>query len=226
MDILLLFLLFFALPIVTITLLVWLVIWRVSSEPREPERTAAVAEVALRLGLCQVADLPRVTARVRELLQPPDDVVGVVNEKPELAFTFNVGKHDAFLYEWSYGLRAGEYSAHVYQRAYVMLGYGAPHLRAVPTALYGKPAKPIEFPEDRTFAKRFWVEGADVGAVRHYLRPGLRRFLLAQGGGWRFHAGPEGVALIARGRTRPAEVAQVRLILERLAAVAEDWARR
>lgn len=115
-----------------------------------------------------------------------------------------------------------------YQRAYVVLGPGAPFLRVMPRGIRGlgerldhQPWRPIEFPQDRSFSRAFWVEGGDEGAIRSYLEPGRRRFLLRHARGWRFNAGPEGVALLRRGRTPRGEWPRVALILERLATAVE-----
>ena len=181
-------------------------------------------QTALRLGLRQVPDLPAVMGRVGALLQP-EGGDGAVLWKPGPAFALSVGRREAFLFEWSHPDAR-------FRRAYVVLGPRAPHLLASPrrrfTILeeYEEPTGAIGFPEDPPFSRTFWVWGADPVAIRLFLGPELRRFLLAYRRGWRFHAGPEGAALSRWGRTPPSEWPQMRAILERLAAVVEAAARR
>jgi hypothetical protein len=158
----------------------------------------------------------------------------VILWKPGPVFSLSVRGRVAFLYELRYATALqGEYGptghGHNYQRAYVVLGAGAPFLRAMPRGILSlrerldgyRPASPISFPQDRSFSEAFWVEGTDESAIRCFLEPQLRAFLLAHARGWRFNAGPEGVALVHRGRTPRAEMSRAALILERLASATE-----
>ena len=157
-------------------------------------------------------------------------------EKAGPVLSFRVGGRDAFLYEWVYQTLTSEGRDTLEQVAYIVLGPGAPYLRTTPKRFFGEPSNPIEFPEDPAFSNAFWVDGPDKAAIRRYLGLELRQFLLSLGKGRRFHAGPEGVALVrgthltghhqAGGRASTAEVDEARTILKRLAALAEAAARR
>ncbi len=191
--------------------------------------------MAVRQGLRLVPDseIPLVTQRVQELIQPlPHAHVNLWRPGP--IFTMSVEGRAAFLYELRYATALiGEFGptghGHNYQRAYVILGAGAPFLRAMPKGILSlrerldgyRPASSIAFPQDRPFSGAFWVEGADEVAIRSYLGPQLRHFLLAHAKGWRFNAGPEGVALLHCGRTPSREMSRVAVTLERLAVAAE-----
>ena len=196
---------------------------------KERKKKKAVVETTSQIGLRPVPDLLTVTGRVFTLLQP------LAHEKPEMAFPLSVGGHDAFLYEWwsaTGDVQAG-YGAHTihYHHAYIVLGPGAPYLRVTPKGLFPNPADEFGGPdigtaEDPDFYKTFRVQGTDEGDIRRYLGGELRRFLLAQGTGCRFHAGPEGVALVLGGRMHSTEAHHVKGMLEGLATVTESAARR
>jgi hypothetical protein len=104
----------------------------------------------------------------------------------------------------------------------VLLGSGSPHLRALPKVIFGKSACPIDMDDDPRFSRTFWVEGTDRKGIRRYLGPELRHFFLAHGAPWLFHAGPEGVALVCRGRVPRKEAARIRAALKRLATLTES----
>jgi hypothetical protein len=188
-------------------------------------RESRVAQATMRSGLTTVSDLPAVTGRVSALLEPLEP------NRPERAFSLTVGGRDAFLYEWrtTYGGWFGQ-GARVpdeYRRAYVIFIPGAPYLRVTPKGLFGKPANSVDLKaDDRAFARAFHVEGSDEEAIRRYLGPELRRFLLGLSGTWGFLAGTEGVALVAFGQLSETEVPQTASILERLATVAHAASRR
>ncbi|MBI2458847.1 MAG: hypothetical protein HYV46_22295 [candidate division NC10 bacterium] len=212
------------LPLAAAILLMGL--WMVSYERRQRRRTADLAQAMQRQGFQPVPDAVQTLRRVQPLLHPLDYLSE--NEKGGSAFSWNVGGRDAFFLEWSYDSPGGLHgsSFQVDQRAYVTLGPGAPYLRALPKVIFGKPASPIGIDEDRAFSRTFWVEGTDREAIRRYLGPELREFLVVRGNPWRFHAGPEGVALVCRGRASSAETSRIRATLERLATVTEAAARR
>ncbi len=203
----------------------------------ERQHDTEVAHVAQQQGLHLVREreLPSITKRVHSLLQPP--MYGdVLAEKAGPVLFFRVGGRDTFLYEWVYQTLTSAGRDTLEQVAYIVLGPGAPYLRATPKRLFAEPSDPIEFPEDPDFSKTFWVEGPDKAAIRRYLGPEFRQFLLTLGRGRRFHAGPEGVALArlphltghhqAGFRASTDEVYEARTILERLAALAEAAGRR
>lgn len=198
----------------------------VAYERRQRRHTTDLAQAMLRQGFQPVPDVLPVIRRLQRLLQPLDYLAE--NEKGGSAFSRRVGGRDAYFIEWSYDSPGGHHgnSFQVDQRAYVVLGPGAPYLRALPKVVFGKSASPIVISDDRAFSKTFWVEGTDREAIRRYLGPEVRRFLLAQGNPWRFHAGPEGVALMCRGRAPRRESARIRATLERLATLTEAAARR
>lgn len=192
------------------------------------ESSAVEHAMARRQGLHLVPDteIPLVTQRVQELIQPlPLLLRNASLWKPGPVYSLTVGGRDAFLYELRY---TAAYSNHNYQRACVVLGAGAPYLRATPRGLLAfretrdfPAVRCIDFPQDRRFSKAFCVAGTNEVAIRSYLGPQLRQFLLAHAKGWRFNAGPEGVALLHCGRTPSREMSRVAVSLERLAVAAE-----
>lgn len=191
-------------------------------------------------------------SQAHALLQPP--FWGIEEQKyigP--VFSFRIGGHDAYLYEWVYYSPTTEGWTTIEQHAYIVLGLATPYLRLAPKRVFGKPANTIDFPDDRAFSKAFWVEGTDEVAVRRFLGPDLRKFLLSlfkqwrrdlrwrewrerlsgpsgdtswPMSAWRFHAGPEGVALVLGSRTGSAEAHHIRAMFERLVTVTEAAARR
>lgn len=200
------------------------------------ERRARFIESAVEQGFTLVPDveIPTVAKRVRALLQPP--VIGHwAREGIGPVFSGRIGGRDVFLYRWTYTTlmnprrtSTSRIGSTARQLAYIVLGLPAPYIRTWPKAAFGEPAGAIDFPEDPPFSRAFWVEGPAKGNVRLYLSPALRTFLLSMGAYWRFHAGPEGVALVLYSEKAedPTSVAEMRAIFERLVALAEDAARR
>jgi hypothetical protein len=199
---------------------------------REGRWKSALNQAALQYGLRQIpeAELPSVTTRAQSLLQIPEDAT------LSLPLYLRVSGYDALFYQWFCEATTGiglsifdvVHRPTVHNHAYVVLGPRAPSLCVLPKRWFGKPADPIGFPEDPTFSEAFWTLGTDGASVRRYVGPDLRQFLSAeaQGEGCRFHAGPEGVALIRKGHASESELAQMKTTLERLAALAEAAARR
>jgi hypothetical protein len=201
-------------------------LWSVAYGRRQERHAADLAQAMLRQGFQSVPDVLPVIRRLQRLLQPLDYLSE--NEKGGWAFSSRIGGCDAFFIEWSYDSPGGHHgsSFQVDQRAYILLGQGAPYLRAFPKVIFGKSATPIEIGDDRAFSRTYWVEGTDREAVRRYLGLELRRFLLARGSPWRLHVGPEGVALLCRGRAPGREASRIRATLEQLATLTEAAARR
>jgi hypothetical protein len=200
----------------------------VASEDREHRRIQMTAESALQQGLRPIPDSegPSITKRVFPLLQrseherPADEAHGPT-------FHLKVAGRDTLYYEWSCMWRPGERL--VRYRAYIVLGPVVPILCVLSKRWsVEKPADPIYLPEDPAFSEAFWILGNDQASVPRFLGPELRQFLLAEarGKGCRFHAGPEGVALIRKGRASESELAQMKATLERLAGLAEAAAKR
>jgi hypothetical protein len=194
-------------------------------ERRRRRRAADLAEGMLRQGFQPVPDALPLIRRIRRLLEPLDYLVE--NEKGGSAFTASIGKREAIFIEWSYDSPGGVHGStfHVDQRAYVILGPGAPYLRALPKVIFGKPVNSIDIGDDPAFFRTFWLEGSDREAIRHCLGKELRDFLLARGSPWRFHAGPEGVTLLCGGNTPRKEVSRIRATLEQMATLTETQAR-
>jgi hypothetical protein len=212
------------LPLAAVILLLGL--WTVAYERRRRRHTADLTQALLRQGFRPLANYLPVLRRLQPLLHPLDYLSE--NEQSGSAFSCGVGSRDALFLAWAYDSPGGHHgsSFQVDQRAYILLGPGAPHLRALPKVIFGKSASPIHMDDDPAFSRTFWVEGADREAIRRYLGPDLRRFLLARGAPWRFHAGPEGVALLCRGRTPSREAFRIRATLEQMAILTEAAARR
>jgi hypothetical protein len=176
-------------------------------------------------------DFRTVTRRIQEILEPIGWPVG--SEKSGRAHSLSVGGRAAFFIEVAYdvpttnmfAIIGGFRAANQEQRAFVVLGNGAPEFIAAPKGVFGKPSAPIVLAEDRAFAKAFWVEGSDERAVRRYLGQELRALLLEQEGPFRLHGRAAGVALVREGRMTTPSQAQVTKTLERL-ALAVDAAER
>ncbi len=182
----------------------------------EDAHEAAVDRAAMQSGGKPPHDVRLPMDQVLPLLQPLD------HTKTDWARHFSVAGRDAFVLQWRRVLRgATEYGAADVWHAYLVLGCGGPHLRVYPKALFGKPADCVQVTGDPVFSKRFHVQARDQEAVRWYLGPALRRFLLAQAGWWSFHAEPHGVALVAEGEIPGSETPQMRMVLERLLAAVE-----
>jgi hypothetical protein len=172
-------------------------------------------------------DFRSVTRRIQEILEPIGWPVG--GERSGRALSLSIGGRSAFFLEIAhdvpttnlFAIIGGIRAANQEQRAYVVLGSGAPELAAAPKGVFGKPSAPIVLAEDRAFARAFWLEGKDERAVRRYLCPELRSLLLAQDGPWRLHARPAGVALVREGKARTPDRAQVTRTLEQLALAVE-----
>jgi hypothetical protein len=172
-------------------------------------------------------DFRSATRRIQEILEPIGWPVG--NEKSGRAYSLSVGGRAAFFIEVAYdvpttnmfAILGGLRAANQEQRAYAVLGSGAPEFTVAPKGVFGKPSAPIVLAEDRAFAKAFWLEGSDERAIRRYLGQELRSFLLDQESPWRLHARPAGVALVREGRMRTPSQAQVTRTLERLAMAVE-----
>jgi hypothetical protein len=190
-------------------------------------RRAEGAPAWLEPGTGAGADLRSVTRRIQEILEPIGWPVG--SEKSGRAYSLDVGGRAAFFLEVAhdvpttnvFAMVAGLRAANQEQRAYVVLGSGAPEFTAAPKGVFGKPGVPVVLAEDRAFARAFWVEGSDERAIRRYLGPELRRFLLDQESPWRLHARPAGVAVVREGRMRTPDQAQVTKTLERLVMAVE-----
>jgi hypothetical protein len=193
-----------------------------------------------------------VASQAHALLQPP--FWGIEEQKKiGPVFSFRIGRHDAFLYEWVYYSPTTEGWTTIEQHAYIVFGLATPYLRLASKRVFGKPANTIDFPDDRAFSKAFWIEGTDEVAVRRFLGPELRQFLLSllkewsrdlrwrewrerlsgpsgdtswSMSAWRFHAGPEGVALVLGSRTDSTEAHHVKAMFERLVTVTEAAARQ
>ena len=173
------------------------------------------------------ADYRSVTRRIQEILEPIGWPVG--SEKSGRAHSLSVGGRAAFFIEVAYdvpttnmfaiigGLRASNRE----QRAYAVLGSGAPEFTVAPKGVFGRPPAPIVLAEDRAFARAFWVQGDDERAIRRYLGQELRSFLLDQESPWRLHARPAGVALVREGRMTTPDQGQVTRTLERLVMAVE-----
>lgn len=213
------------------------------SRSRERRREAVVRQTVLQHGLRPIPDheIPPLAKKIMWPYRLADAREELVNEKVERAFSLRVGGREAIFSEWSYGIISSYVFAHggghVYQRAYLVLCPGIPDMLIVPKGAWDEPANSVDFPEDASFSKTFWVEGRDKEAVRRFLGPEMRGFLLLHGPGstlqtilhWTgmtFQAGPEGAALVRNGRTPTTELSQMATILESLAVATEAGARR
>ena len=190
-------------------------------------RGSGEASAWLRAGAGPGADFRSVTRRVQEILEPIGWPLG--REREGGAYSLTVGGRAAFFIEVAYevpptsivAIAGGLRAVREEQRAFVVLGNGAPEFIAAPKGVFGKPAAPIVLAEDRAFTKAFWLEGSDERAIRRYLGQELRALLLDQEGPFRLHGGPAGVALVREGRMKTPSQAKVTKTLERLAMAVE-----
>ena len=222
--------------VVMVGLVAWILAYLMARGVTRKEQQARFLETAMEQGFALVpeCEIPSVAKRVHALLQPP--VIGHwAREGIGPVYSGTIGGRDVFLYRWVHVTltnphrpRTARISGSHRQLAYIVLGFPAPYIRTWPKAAFGEPAGAIDFPEDPAFSRAFWVEGPAKANVCLYLGPEMREFLLSMGAYWRFHAGPEGVALVLYSEKAedPTSVAEMRAIFERLVALAEDAARR
>lgn len=190
-------------------------------------RGSGEAAAWLKAGAGTGADFRSVTRRIQEILEPIGWPLG--REREGGAFSMTVGGRAAFFIEVAYevpptnifAIAVGLRATREEQRAFVVLGNGAPEFSAAPKGVFGKPSAPIVLAEDRAFARAFWLDGSDDRAIRRYLGPELRALLLDQKGPFRLHGRRAGVALVREGRMRTPSQAQVTKTLERLAMAVE-----